>query len=168
VKSIRDCFECIGTCGLFVFGFLSIVTLLVVVVVSMSMGMADTFFQSFFINLGGSWVFAVLIALCMFYWRSYKKENEKMLKGKTKFQMTCQDIVDQGVEIQYREACCRCLTCCLPSWRICAALCMCSDVKDFKVVKNVQIEEKPDVIVQDECAPTKQEVSKENAEQDKK
>lgn len=104
--------------------------------------MGDTFFKNFFINLGISWILAIVLAFVLFFMSSYKKENEKMLEGKTKFEMTCQDIANQGVEIKYRDACSRCLTCCLPPWRIFAAVMMFSDRNDFKVVKSVHYEVK--------------------------
>eukprot|EP00495_Collosphaeridae_sp_1-RS-2012_P009080 TRINITY_DN913_c0_g2_i1.p3 TRINITY_DN913_c0_g2~~TRINITY_DN913_c0_g2_i1.p3 ORF type:complete len:122 (-),score=17.69 TRINITY_DN913_c0_g2_i1:260-625(-) len=102
--------------------------------------MGDTFFKNFFINLGVSWGLAIVSAFVLFYMSSYKSENQKMKKGKTKFEMTCQDIANKGVEIKYRDACSRCLTCCLPPWRIFAAVMMFSDQKDFKVVKSVHYE----------------------------
>jgi len=144
VKSVRCFFETIGTFGLFLFGIVSIVTLLIVVTLSIQWGMGDTFFKNFFINLGLSWGLAIVSAFVMFYMRSYKQENKKMIKGKTKFEMTCQDIANQGVEIKYRDACSRCLTCCLPPWRIFAAVMMFDDQKDFKVVKSVHYEVQDD------------------------
>lgn len=166
VKSIRNCFECIGAFGLFVFGIISIATLLVVVILSIQWGMGDTFFKNFFINLGLSWGLAIVFAFVLFYMRYYKKENKKMVKGKTKFEMTCQDIANQGVEIKYRDACSRCLTCCLPPWRIFAAVMMFSDRNDFKVVKSVHYEVKNEKkpTLENESKPAEEEPIKTNEE----
>jgi len=145
VKSIRSCFEFIGAFGLFVFGIISAITIIVVLAASLAMGMADTFFRNFFLNLVISWGGAVAMHFLMFYKLSYKKENKKMLKGKTKFEMTCQDFENKGVELQHRPACSKCLTCCLPCWRIFTAVMMFGDHKDFKVVQSVNVED--DVLI---------------------
>jgi len=150
VSYIRCCFETIGTFGLLVFGIISTVTIIAVIYVSNTMGMADTFFATFFENLVYSWGGAVAMHFVMFYKMNYKKESKKLLEGKTKFEMTCTDIEAKGLEIEYRAACSKCLTCCLPFWRILTAVMMFSDKNDFKVVKSVNEAMETETIVVDE------------------